>query len=302
MKRVSMLVAALCSMAGVSVAQPPAETPSERERPREMDPEALKARLERRLAENQRMETVIKQAIEKLDKGEPLGDLLRDLEPAGRFGRGEQGNRPEGGRRPDFDPEGPRGPRERGDGEGFGPMQAGQPLPEGERERVMEFLRGNLPLIAEKFAKLQDVDPDGADRMLARLVPRLREAQRVRKSDPVLANLRLEELKAGISVIEAVRDVRRAQDLPAGAEGKESKLAEATRELREKLVAQSETRMQLQEHEIESLTERIENLRKELEQKKAHRDGAVDEMLQKIVENREGPPGERPEPGRKRPD
>lgn len=298
MKLPTVLLAA-CVFTGFGAAQPPAEpAPAPQDRPREMNPEALKQRLERRLAETERVQELIRAALDKMEKGESVGEILRELEPAGRFRGGDGGNRPEGGRRPDFDPEGP--PRMRGEGEGWSPMQPGQPLPEAERERVMTFLREHLPLIAEKFQKLNDVDPDGADRMLSRLVPRLREAQRVAQSDPELARLRLQELKAGISVLEAVREIRRLQDMPG--ETPSADLAAAKNDLREKLVAQSEARMQLQAHEIEALTKRVEGLRQELERKRANRDQSVEDMLRKIVDNREAPPGEHPEPRRKRPD
>lgn len=372
-KSLGILALTLASLAGCAMAQPPA--PGQPEPPTQgpgpgAGPEMgdLRARLERRMKENEEVHQKLQEALARLDKGEPPIEVLRSLGPlGGRQGPGPEdapmrregmpGRAPVGGpdrgpgpgpggpdgapgrgmggpgrmeggpggpgmgEGPDRGPGGPdrmdRGP-ERGvrrpgaEGPGMGPgrERAGArpgAAPEGEagmppeeRRRVMEFVRVNMPELAERFKAWREVDPEGADRMVGRLLPRIHEALETKKHDPELFKLRIEELRGGVKVMEQARELREARTMSPGPE-RDAKIAEVEKRVRGALEAQFDTRAALQAHEIKSLEKRVAELREEAKKSGDNREKVIDRMLTRMREGpergdrREGPDDDRDE-------
>ncbi|MDX2132510.1 MAG: hypothetical protein SFY69_10720 [Planctomycetota bacterium] len=267
--------------------------------------EELKRRLERWLDEMDEREQRIRDALTRLEAGEEPREVVRGLEGILRMGarlepgRGE-GPRGEGAERR-FGPDGPDGPGPGDDrprpreGEGWGLAGPGQPLTPESRTRVLKFLGEVMPQFAKRLEQYREVDPEAADRFLGRIAPRLQDAARLRNSDPTLFALRVDEVRAGVEVIEAIREVRRAQS--AGED-----LKAPTARLRETMVAQNEARSKLMAHEITVLEKRIESMKGELRQRDTDAAERIDDVVRRVLEGRggeEGPgrPGGRP--GRK---
>jgi len=263
----------------------------------------LKARLERRLNESKRAQERLEAAINKLDAGADATEILRELDlPGARSGRGDGPRR--GEEPPHGEGQGDRPPRERGPGRPddlWAGFQPGRPMSDEMRAGVTDFLREHLPELAVRIDALREIDPEGADRLIARIAPRMRDASRVRQSNPKLFELRLKELQLGITVLEAVKSLRTAQALPANAPERTGQIERATNLLRERLTEQSAVRNSLLELEIESLAARLDEMRKDLERKRAGGAESVEAITQKIVDMKEprddadGPPRRKPE-------
>lgn len=261
-------------------------------------PEALKARLERRLAEIQREEARVKEALERLAKGEVVRP--RDLAPEGAAGPGPG----PGARRG----EGP-GLRQRGPG-GRGPEDPA-PLPREngarEDEPVLPLLREIMPDAAERIEGMMKAHPELGRRMMQRVAPHLREAMALKDRDPELCGLRTDEIRAGWGVLDAaagLRDAKNSKEVPDA----QAKIDAARARLREALGRQGDARLALEQHEVEALAKRVEELRKRLDERRVGRDKVLDEMLKKIEEARDlpwgamtGPEGRGPREGAPQP-
>lgn len=300
MMHARLLALTLLIAAGSAVAQPPAGGAQPPDRPREslMDPKALTARLERRLAETTKTQDQLRTAIERLKGGATPADAMRDLDLLGRGMWNERGEGPRRGEGEMEPPDGPRdGPGREGGRPGDGRRDGGrgmggppQPMTDEAREWATTFLRSHLPTIATRMDAMRQTDPGVADAMLGRLIPKLREVERAQEKEPDLAKLRLDELRTGIAALEAIRTFRKARELPASDATREAKVADATKSLRAVLVEQHDVRLRLQAHEIQALTHRLENLRAELDRKRGAGESQVDEMLKRITESPDGGP------------
>jgi hypothetical protein len=296
----------LTVLAGTCFAQgqPPAAPPGARE----PEPGSIRERLMRRRADVERARELMDQAIERADKGEPIGDIMRELESM-RFGvRG--GAFRDGREGPDGQP-GPGGPRERpGPGEPLGPggpgmpgagddvlmdLRPGEPLTDEQRERITSFLRENAPRFATKLDELREADPKTADRLFTRMGPRIREAMAVRRRDPELFELRLEELRGGFAVLEAVKAYREARN--SGEEGREERIAKAEADARAALVAQFDQRQALEAHELRTLEKNLERRRKEVSERASERDAVIERQIERLRENKPLPDGGPPRRG-----
>lgn len=326
--RFAMLsLAILCACSSLAQAQPggppPPPGPRGGDAAAVLDPAMVRERLQRRLEDIRRFESRLEGLLARLDAGESPADVLRDLAPldgmreGGRRGPREPRSpeRPEarpGDRGGDFPPvpgrpegRGERdGPRERqGPPDQLASIPDDRPLTPEERERVMAFLRETMPSMAERFLSLTASDPEAADRMLSRMLPRLREASRLREEDPELFTLKGDELRTGVEVIGAARALRASQNAPAGTE-RDAAIASARAALREAVTRQIDARLRVQEHELAVLMRRVESLQADLLRRQAGRDAAIAETLERVERGpgardgrREAPrgaPGERP--------
>lgn len=246
------------AIAGVSlpaIAQP--DRPQREDRPglRQPDRESMRERLQRRLEETRQLEQRLTAALDALDRGEeppPIG------EPGAPI-RGEwQRGRP-------FEHE---------------PPPVGEPPPPATDEEVMAFLDSAVPPIARRLREVRDAEPWVVERTVRRLAGRVAEIRVAREHDPALADLMVAETRSGLLVADALRDVHRA--VLSG--GDESALPAASASLRGALEAQFDARIKRREHEIVSLSRRIEELRAELTRQHAEREAFIDRAVEQAVE------------------
>jgi hypothetical protein len=275
------------------------------------DARVLRSRLERRLEQTIRLEQQLREAIERLDRGERPEDIMRSLEPPLRGATRGDGpeDRPPPPMRPGARPEGRPAPDGRGGPAGRpgartsddrprmdgprGPVRPDAPgaRPDEMRERAMAVVREHLPILAARLEAIREFDPEAADRMIQRLAPRLHEAAEMMRRDPEVGRLKLEEIAAGIDVLEMIRDLRRAKISPDG--DRASKVESAKARLRQALQAQQEVRLRVQEREIAMLEQRVSELRAEVERRRREGGAAIEEMVNRISEETEAGPAMR---------
>lgn len=266
--------------------------------PRESQPrDAVTARVQRRLEEAERQRSHLADALKRLQDGEPVDEVMRDLDAA-RPGPEDRGPRP-GRDGLGMDQRG--GPDRPDRADRSGPPGAGR-HPEGQAgpnpEDVQAFIQQRFPEIWRRFEELRKGSPEAAERHFGRFLPKVSEAMALRESDPEMFELRVEEIRGGIDAMVCVREYREALSLPEGDGARSERLTKAESDLRRVLGEQFDLRLKLQEHELRMLYARVESLRKEIEDKRGDRDAAVTDMLDRI--SRGGPPdgGKSRPPGR----
>jgi len=265
--------------------QQPQQPGTQRPEPRREvpeDPAEATRLLNRTLQDLDERRERVREAIQKIQQGTPVREALRGVDL-----------RPERGPRPEHGPGGPGGPngepriRMGGDpgglAEALGDRSTGRrlehpPTPE-QKAHAMAFMREHLPDIATRMQEYEKTEPERAERALMRIIPRVLEAEGVRKSDPKLFMLRVREIDGQAKVVEAIRVDREARESKDPA-----RIEQATAELRAALSTQFDTRLELQEHEIESLTRRLEELKNDVQKKRSTRNGAIDEMAKRVRE------------------
>ncbi len=257
------MIAAIAGLSLPSAAQP--ERPPREDRPalRQPDREGMRERIQRRLDETRQLEQRLSAALDALDRGEVPPPIAEPGVPM----RGEW---PRG--RP-FEQE---------------PL-AGDIPPPATDEEVMAFLDSAVPPIARRLREVHDSEPWLVERTVRRLAGRVAEIRVAREHDPALADLMIAETRSGLLVADALRDVHRA--VLGG--GDEAALRAASASLRGALEAQFDARIKRREHEIVSLSRRIEELRAELTRQHAEREAFIDRAVEQAVERAKRSP-ERP--------
>lgn len=250
--------------------RPPSEGRGGRKVEQPVDRATLRARLERKLAETKESATALEAGIRQLDEGADPGEISRTLDRRG--GRNDWG-RPDGGRGPG-----------RGEGMGGGGGD-NSPITEDEKKALLALLKEAMPTMADRYEKMRQSDPEGADRMVGRILPRLREVASLRAKDPELFELKIGEMRATSDVFAAVQALR---DHKGGEDGKAALRAS----LREAVSRQFDSRQAAQRREITDLEKRIADLKAETARKESEREQAIEAFTKKLEEM--------PEPGSRR--
>lgn len=246
---------------------------AERERPPHGEPyggERLRQMLERRLEEStsrlereQINQRILQRALDRLDAGdsphEVFGELRRGQARAERSLR---------------EPSGDEGEIERGR------LRRGQRDEDRpQRERVLSAMREHMPSLAERIVALRDEDPERAQALLDRLGPAFREALELRERDPELAGLKVEQLRANLEMYRASRA------LHAAGEGDDAQAKDrARRALVEALHNSFDAHLAVAHAEVERLEQRLDRLRRDIEQRERQRQTLIDAQLRRLDE------------------
>lgn len=261
---------------------PPAEV---RRQPPPLDRESIRNRLLRRLNDTKAMLSRLERALERLDAGAPLAEVMEqrglDGPPMGRPDGPAAGNRRGGPRLLEPQPE-------------HRPAPAAPQDPAARAARVREFVRRHLPALAEEFERRGT--PAAGDRLVAWLAPQLPELESARQRDEDLFQARLDEIRAAIEVGRSLRELRLAAAEPGATP---EALRPRLDAIRESLGVQFDARLRVQRREIELLMERVEHLRADTDRREADRERFLDERLAEIeamIQRRrdEPPPPDRP--------
>jgi hypothetical protein len=249
--------------------RPPRDEPGEMRRQPPLDRDAVRARLTRRLNDARAMLARLEAAVERLDSGAPLSDVLAELNvDAPPFGQPD--SPAPGGRR-----SGPRG----GDG---GPEHRPPGPPPQDKAgraavRVREFVRRHLPGLAEEFERHAPDHP--GEPLIAWLAPQIAELESARQRDDVLFEARIDEIRSAIEVGRRVRELRLAVGRPGATP---ESLREHLDAVREALGDQFDARLRVQRREIELLLQRVERLKADTERRQADRERLLDERMAEI--------------------
>ncbi len=283
--------------APASHAQPSAdERPDRPDRagaPREINLDRLKRRVHEARARADRLEA----ALARLEAGDGLREVMRDLRPderryfmpwSGRNARGEgdQPYRRVGAMRPDAE--------QRAGGAGERPTRPGAPLNDRPSERparspehtpvspeqVRAFIATHLKEMDQHLSGIEAQHPGASARFIERLAPRIKDVINAKRRDATLGELKLQELKRSLETIKIAREAREAA---RGHEPTPELIANTRQRLTNLLTAQAEIRAKIQQREVELLEDRIESLRAELAERESERSQVVEEMVDQMM-------------------
>ncbi len=271
-----LILAAILALSSAASAQPeqqpdhapPPREPEQREGAPTIDRESLTERLERTIEFSERIIEKNKQALEQLNNGEDPREVLRAM-------RGADLQRSMRERRNAFRSD--RDPRQS--------QPQSKPIAESDTERVRIFISEHVPELEDQLAQIEALGPNATRSIMGRLTPPIIEIIELRRIDPELSRLKLEEFRAGLSYVEAVRLYRVSIRTGAPSEERESLKAQ----VESAASARFDILVRIKTHEIETLNNRVQQLRTSLDELVAQRD----EQIQQQVENASRTPGAR---------
>jgi hypothetical protein len=292
--------------------QPPPgdrEIEAPREGPRDgppRDPKMLREMIDRGLDESARATRRFEEARKMLDDGRPPEEVVRFLRESrggmladrfvDRFRRGERPEPPaplfdreQGQGRPMGGPD-DKGPEGKGP-EGKGPD--GRPGPGMNPEQhaeLMKFIREVRPDFADRLEQWKKNEPGAFRAIMGRLVPKAIDAFRARNDDKELYELRKNDLRATILVVEKAHELRRWQMEHKG----EAVPPEKKSELRELMGKGYDARTKVREYEAQQLANRLESTKKQIQEAKDARESLLDRAVDEVLKGppRRGPQGE----------
>lgn len=285
--KILVLLAAVGGVPACAFAQArpmPDDAPPPAERGPEVERVRLRETLERRRDAVEQSRMRIEEALRRLENGEPMEAIRRDI-PSIDWGMGGP-DRARGEGRPAPNEGAARRPRDRAFEEHAPPTSSSLSPAVEDPAAMRRFVDEHLPRLAERLREMEAHDPEAGGRMLRRLGPRLRETMGMRGRSPETFSARVEELRLSLDMVEEARRVRRAIET----EGPQSERAiEARRSLRTLAEQHFDAQARVQQIEVRELEAHVAELRAEIERKAQERDAAIDRRVEDLV--RDLPPG-----------
>ena len=224
---------------------------------RDIDPAALRARLNNELERVRAHETRLAAAIAALDNGQSPDEVARGAMQQGARRGGEPGR-----------------PAQQA------PEQAITPE---ERERTLVLLEEHAPEMGERMRNALDENPRMVDRLLWRIVERQREIAELEQWNPDLAQIRREESKNWFELRAVGMRLREAaenkDDDPESYEG-------ALAEMRGLLGRQFELDTRAKQNEIDNLSAKVDELQTQLDARETDRESLIDQQIERMMSAR----------------
>jgi hypothetical protein len=261
--------------------------------------EELAARLRDRLADLDAMRERLASTVERLDAGESFEEIFtpedrrrfmrsmreRDGDgwtglfdrPGMEPGNERRGGPPEG-RLPGGGPADDMRDRDRDD---RGPWGRGRPEPltDAQLAEVRAIIDEHIPTLAQRLKAAEENEPEAADRFLARIAPRFRDILELKEHAPELVEVRIDELRTGMAIVAAARDLRRLDAEQPGSQA----FTDKKEEIRGLLVRQFDLRQQLERHRIERQIAEMQSALSRLAEQTRDRTEVIDGHLDRVV-------------------
>lgn len=246
-----------------------------------VDREKLKEELTRRLEETKRTQARLEQALARLNEGGDPAEVRRETMP-GRFRdrlrRGARDNAPGLDRpvdaprgEPGNPPRGPQGPGPKGDRTALTPE---------DRERMLKFLDEHMPRIGARFREAMKDNAEVAEGLLNRLAPKFRELEATEHSQPELFKLKVEDVRAAMTLQETARSWRvKLRDKNATDDDKR----QAREAISGAVAAQYDARAALREQELQMLEHRIGEAKREIDDMHTKRDQRINDEVDRWI-------------------
>jgi len=227
----------------------------------QINPDALRARLERSISRTEQMLERNKSALAKLEGGATPAEVLTELRHEGvaRRTADDDRNAPNNRQRP-------------------GANKAGTPdrLSPQTRAKMHQFIRENFPDLWKNLEEVSVRDARSGDRLLARMSPRIQEILLLEESQPELAKMKIEEMQAGLAFVQASRLLRRTMNDP---EVTDTDRANAMNQLRMLAARRFDVQLKAKQYEIDQLEARLNELRSTVDQILQRRDDEIEHMV-----------------------
>lgn len=247
-----------------------------------VNPEALRNRLNRSILRAEHTLKLHRAALVKLDEGASVSEVLSELkrrnllpkddsgEPRTRPARAQQGN---GSTQ---SPRAGRNQQEGTPGSASNARSHADRLTPREREMMHRFIRENFPDLSTNLQRIVEHDPGSADRLLARMSPRIREILLLKETQPDLAKIKTAEMRIGMAFVEASRIYRMTLNRPNATE---SEREEALARLREVASERFDVQLRAKQLEIANLESRLNELKGSLGTIEDRREAEINHMV-----------------------
>lgn len=136
-------------------------------------------------------------------------------------------------------------------------------LSQADLPEAMAVLRDYRPELVERFEEWASRHPQQAARMLSRTVPMISRLMRMRQDDPKGYELAIRDLRYFRATTIISRELRQAR-----LDDDQARVAELSQKLQAILSQHFDVRQQIRERDIQKLQQRLEQLRKQLDQRK----------------------------------
>ncbi len=257
------------------------------------DPKLLGVAIDRMLADVTKAMTRLQEAKKQLEGGTPPEEVFRSLREAragalaDRFVVNWRDH-------------------QRDDSAGRVPLferpQGGPPTGSPEQlDELLRFVREVRPQLADKLEKWQKDDQKAFRLVIGRLMPKANDAFRERNRDEKLYELRKEDLRQSIFVVEKSAELRRMQRELKG-EAPTPQFETEKSELREMMGKAYDARVRVREYETAQLAKRLADAQSKIQETKDAREKLLDRAVDEVLSmKRETPqpgdqPGDRPGP------
>lgn len=291
----TMAILAASMLAGAAWAQPergggrpdPDGPPPRLDEP-PVDRVKLKEELTRRLEETKKTQARLEQALARLNEGADPSEVRREtIQSRFRDRMRRQGrDNPQGAAgdvRPDEGRPGDKGGPPQGPGEH-------KTTPE-ERNRMLTFLDEHLPRMGKRMRDAMAENPRVGEGLLSKLAPKLRELEATRRSQPEMFDLKLNDLRATITLQETARTWRaKLHDKNASDDDR----AEARKALTDAVGEQFDARLGLRQQELKFLEKRIEGAKHEIDDMQSKREVRISEEVDRWMGDLTSPDPDRP--------
>ncbi len=279
--RLSAGVLALAMVAGLAMGEPPARgdrpdgasNQAQQEHPqrppREMldikiDPDALRARLSRSIERAQDLIKLHEDALAKLDEGASPTEVLQGMKLQGFARRSVDGQPSTGVDRRNERGENPR-------------MGAGRPpMSPAHRQQLLGFLREHLPNLWKNLEPIAKANPASADRLVGRMSPQIDEILLLKKSEPELAQIKIDEMRSGLEFVEASREFR---VLMKNEDASDDQREAAFAKLHKSATERFDVQLRAKEYEVAMLETRLNELKESINTIEHRRETEVENMM-----------------------
>lgn len=255
------------------------------------DPEQLRAFVNRMLEQNNRIERRLMDAKAKLDDGTPPGEVAEMLREARAGNMAEQFFQNWRDRQRENTPaQGPMFDKPR-----IGP--GGGPDPQ-QREELLEFIREVRPEFGAKLDEWQKNEPKAFRAVVGHLMMQAVDTFHERDRDKQLYELRKEDLRASILIVETSAELRRKQ-IESKGQPESDEFVKAKAQLRDLMGQGYDARIRVREYEADRLAKRLEETRTKIQETKDVREQMLDKAVQQLLERKRVSPQPGDEPTRR---
>lgn len=183
-------------------------------------------------------------------------------------------------------PGSPRGPEMAGRGPraGDGERDAGRAISSEQRQEVIDFLAVASPELAGRLRELEAADAETARVRLGEAFMRLRPVLELRRSEPRLYELRLQDIRHGRSALDAAREVAELEHAGQASGGDDARVLEAKQRLRLALKSQYQARTELMTVERDRGRDRLSKMSLDVDARAGREQDVVERNLSALVE------------------
>ncbi len=160
-----------------------------------------------------------------------------------------------------------------------------RPLTQEQINDVLAVLKTQDPQLAARVQAALKAHPEKLRELLAPHWPRLQRLAELKRSDPTLFNLTMEEIRLNRQTWPVLRNLQQAirqQDAP--------RQTELHRQLHELVAQQFDVRQKIRRRELDNMAKRLALLRKEIEAREKDRAAVIDDHIANLLKFPRGTP------------